>query len=129
MRKVSQETVNPIDKAGNKEKRKKDKEAEEEDEPQRPTRKQRRRKQKCILVRVVCWLLNVPATCYCTVFQGRICSDKFTCYHTKIEVADHTFHLKQSQSTDAGPTSPSADPITPGAVQVTTGAPISKSLI
>ena len=49
--------------------------------------------------------------------QGRICSDNFTCYHTEIEVADQTFYLTQSQYTDTGPTSPSADPITPGAWQ------------
>ena len=41
----------------------------------------------------------------------------FTCYHTEIEVADQTFYLTQSQYTDTGPTSPSADPITPGAWQ------------
>ena len=52
------------------------------------------------------WLLNVPAS----VSQGRICSDNFTCYHTEIEVADQTVYLTQSQYTDTGPTSPSADP-------------------
>ena len=52
-----------------------------------------------------------------SVSQGRICSDNFTCCHTEIEVADQTFHLTQSQHTDTGPTSPSADPITPGAWQ------------
>ena len=52
-----------------------------------------------------------------SVSQGRICSDKFTCCHTEIEVADQTFHLTQSQYTDTGPTSPSADPLTPGAWQ------------
>ena len=41
----------------------------------------------------------------------------FTCCHTEIQVADPTFHLTQSQCTDTGPTSPSADPITPGAWQ------------
>ena len=51
------------------------------------------------------------------VSQGRICSDNFSCCHTEIEVADPTFHLTQSQYTDTGPTSPSADPITPGAWQ------------
>ena len=51
------------------------------------------------------------------VSQGRFCSDKFTCCHTEIEVADPTFHLTQSQYTDTGPTSPSADHITPGALQ------------
>ena len=52
-----------------------------------------------------------------TVSQGRICSDNFTCYHTVVEAADQTFCLTQSQYTDTGPTSPSADPITPGAWQ------------
>ena len=62
----------------------------------------------------VCWLLNVPAT---SVSQGRICSDNFTYCHTEIEVADPTFYLTQSQYTDTGPTSPSADPIMPGTWQ------------
>ena len=61
------------------------------------------------------WLLNVQQ--HASVSQGRICSDNFTCCHTEIEVADQTFHLTQSQYTDTGPTSPSADPITPGAWQ------------
>ena len=52
-----------------------------------------------------------------SVSQGRICLDNFTCCHTEIEVADQTFYLTQSQYTDTGPTSPSADPITPGAWQ------------
>ena len=52
-----------------------------------------------------------------SVSQGRICSDNFTCCHTEIEVADQTFYLTQSQYTETGPTSPSADPITPGAWQ------------
>ena len=50
------------------------------------------------------WVLPV------SVSQGRICSDKFMCCHTEIEVADQTFHLTQSQYTDTGPTSPSTDP-------------------
>ena len=54
---------------------------------------------------------------HASVSQGRICSDNLTCCHTEIEVADQTFHLTQSQYTDTGPTSPSADPITPGAWQ------------
>ena len=52
-----------------------------------------------------------------SVSQGQICSDNFTCCHTEIEVADQTFYLTQSQYTDTGPTSPSADPIMPGAWQ------------
>ena len=51
------------------------------------------------------------------VSQGRICSDNFMCCHTEIEVADPTVYLTQSQYTDTGPTSASADPITPGAWQ------------
>ena len=74
---------------------------------------------------------NVPGTCrvllvgwllacltsqqQASVSQGRICSDNFTCCHTEIQAADPTFYLTQSQYTDTGPTSPSADPITPGA--------------
>ena len=54
---------------------------------------------------------------HASVSQGRICSDNCTCCHTETEVADQTFHLTQSQYTDTGPTSPSADPITPGAWQ------------
>ena len=49
--------------------------------------------------------------------QGRICTDNLTCCHTETNVADQTFHLTQSQYTDTGPTSPSADPISPGAWQ------------
>ena len=52
-----------------------------------------------------------------SVSQGRICEDNFACCHTEIDVADQTFYLTQSQYTDTGPTSPSADPITPGAWQ------------
>ena len=47
-----------------------------------------------------------------SVSHGRICSDNFTRCHTEIEVADPTFYLTQSQYTDTGTTSPSADPIT-----------------
>ena len=52
-----------------------------------------------------------------SVSQGWICIDNFTCCHTEIEVADQTFYLTQSQYTDTGLTSPSADPITSGAWQ------------
>ena len=51
------------------------------------------------------------------VSQGRIYSDNFTCCHTEMEVAEKTSHLTQSQHTDTGPTSPSADPMTPGTWQ------------
>ena len=54
---------------------------------------------------------------HASVSQGRICSDNFTCCHTEIEAADQAFYLTQSQYTNTGPTSPSADPISPGAWQ------------
>ena len=54
---------------------------------------------------------------HASVSQGRICSEKFACCHTETEVADQTFYHTQSQNTDTGPTSPSADPSTPGAWQ------------
>ena len=66
----------------------------------------------------VCWLLAcLTSQQQASVSQGRICSDNFACCHTEIEVADQTFYLTQSQYTDTGPTSPSADPIMPGAWQ------------
>ena len=56
-------------------------------------------------------------------------SDNFTCCHTDIEAADQTFYLTQSQYTDTGPTSPSADPITRQAYgRLANGVPILKSL-
>ena len=62
------------------------------------------------------WLVGcLTSQQHASVSQGRFCSDNFTCCHTEIEVADQTFHLTQSQYTDTGLTSPSADPITPGA--------------
>ena len=67
---------------------------------------------------LVCLLIGcLTSQQQASVSQGRICSDNLTCCHTEIEVADPTFYLTQSQYTDTGPTSPSADPITPGAWQ------------
>ena len=69
----------------------------------------------CVLV---CWFVGcLTSQQQASVSQGRISSDNFTCRHTEIEVADQTFYLTQSQYSDTGPTSPSADPITPGAWQ------------
>ena len=71
------------------------------------------------VITVVCCLLVRCLTSrqHVSVSQGRICEDSCTCCHTEIEAAHQTFHLTQSQYTDTGPTSPSADPITPGAKQ------------
>ena len=71
-----------------------------------------------VRVKLLCLLVGcLTSQQQASVSQGRICSDNFTCCHTEIEVADRTFYLTQSQYTDTGPTSPSADPITPGAWQ------------
>ena len=68
--------------------------------------------------RRVCLLVGcLTSQQHASVSQGRICTDNCTCCHTEIGVADQTFHFTQSQYTDTGPTSPSADPITPGAWQ------------
>ena len=64
----------------------------------------------------VCWLLNVPATCY-SVSQGRVCSYNFACCHAEIEVVYQTCYLTHSWYTDTGSTSPSADAITQGVWQ------------
>ena len=74
-------------------------------------KKERMKKRVCLLVGCL------TSQQHASVSQGRICSDNLTCCHTEIEAADQTFHLTQSQYTDTGPTSPSADPITPGAWQ------------
>ena len=73
---------------------------------------------KCVIdALVVLFVACLTSQQHASVSQGRICSDNCTCCHTETEVADPTFHLTQSQHTDTGPTSPSADPITPGAWQ------------
>ena len=54
---------------------------------------------------------------HASVSQGRVCSDKCARCKTEIELADENVYLTQSQYTDTGPTSPSADPMTPGAGQ------------
>ena len=88
----------------------------------KPTRRHCRhrtdRKRLTCLLGQVGWLVGcLTSQQHASVSQGRICSDNFTCCHTETEVADPTFYLTQSQYTDTGPTSPSADPITPGAWQ------------
>ena len=69
----------------------------------------------CLLV--ACLLACLKSQQHATISQGRICSDKFTCCHNEIEVADQAFYLTQSEYTDTGPTSPSTDPIIPGSWQ------------
>ena len=81
-------------------------------------KKKMKKKKKKKKKKFVCLLVGyLTPQQHASVSQGRICTDKCTCCHTEIEVADQTFHLTQSQYTDTGPTSPSADPIMPGAWQ------------
>ena len=69
-------------------------------------------------VQEVCLLVGcLTSQQQASVSQGRTCTDNSTCCHPEIEVADQTFYLTQSQYTDTGPTSPSADPIMPSAWQ------------
>ena len=66
----------------------------------------------------ICWLVGcLTSQHHASVSQRRICSDNCTCCHTEIEVAHQTCYPTQSQCTDTGPTSPSADSITLGAWQ------------
>ena len=66
---------------------------------------------------------------HANVSRGRICSDKFMCCHTEIEVVDQTFYPTWSQYIDTGPTSLSAYPITPGPGRVAIEVSIFKSLV
>ena len=97
----------------NKKKKENEKRKEKKKEKQKKKKKKEEEEEEDDLLFVVCLRFQQQAS----VSQGRICSDNFTCCHTQIEVADQTFHLTQSQYTDNGPTSPSADPKTPGAWQ------------
>ena len=88
-----------------------EKEEEEEEEEEKKNKQEKRGAAAAAGLFAGCLTSQQQAS----VSQGRICIDHFTCCHT--EVADPTFYLTQSQYTDTGPTSPSADPITPGAWQ------------
>ena len=79
------------------------------------TRTEKTTGRDCLLV---CFFVGcLTSQQHASVSQGPICSDKFTCCHTEIEVAGQTVYLTQSQYTDTRPTSPSTDPIMPGAWQ------------
>ena len=66
----------------------------------------------------ICWLVGcLTSQQHTTVSQRRICSDKFTCCHTEKELTYQIFYLTQSQYTDTGPSSPSADTNTRGVWQ------------
>ena len=61
---------------------------------------------------VVCWLLNAPATSYCISGTDLLRQWEVLPY---LDRNCRSNFLPQSQYTDTGPTSLSADPITPGA--------------
>ena len=82
-----------------------------------------------VMLLLLLFVSSLTSQRHASVSQGRICSDNFTCCHIEIEVADQTLYLTQAQYTDTGPTSPSADLITPGAWQSSTGVSIFKSLV
>ena len=80
------------------------------------TKEEERTSRKQLNSLFVGWLL-ASSQQHTSVFQGHIYSDNCTNCHTETEDADQTFYITQSQYTDTGPTSTSADPITPGAWQ------------
>ena len=71
--------------------------------------------QLCPGAEFLCWLLSAPETCWRIPVTDLL--ENCTCCHTRIEVADQTSYLTQSQYTDTAPTSPSTDPITSGTWQ------------
>ena len=83
-----------------------------------------------VLAPCVCFFVGCCLTSqqHASVSQGRICSDNWKCCHAEIDVTHQTFYLIQSQYTDTGPTSPSADPIMPVAWQGSHWSAILKSL-
>ena len=64
-----------------------------------------------------CWLVASRYSNMRVYLRDGSAQTIFTCCHIEIELADPKFYLTQSQYTDTGPTSPSADPITPGTWQ------------
>ena len=91
--------VNPRDIGGERKKKKKKKKKE------RNCRSSVVSTQRTFECNPVTLLLLLLVSCstsqqHASVSQGWICSNKFTCCHVEIEVADQTFHLTQSQYTD-----------------------------
>ena len=67
------------------------------------------------------WRCLLAAKRPCNVqnmYQGRNCSDHFTCWHTEIQVTQQTFYLTQSRCTDTRSASPSAVTRTSGSGSV-----------
>ena len=79
---------------------------------------------------VVCWLLAcLMSQQHASVFQGRVCSDHFTCCHTETEVADQTFYLTQSQYTDTSRPVPALVLYCQASGRMATGVTILKSMV
>ena len=79
----------------------------------------------CKNVSLADWLLDAhkthPGEKYILIF-GRFLEEGIFRFKLRKTVADQTFYLTQSQYTDTGRTSPSADPIMPGAWQGSHGS-------
>ena len=77
------------------------------------------------------WLVGYYLTSkqHARVAQGRICSNKCTCFHVETEAADQTLHFIRSQYLDIGLISPSTDPITPGPGRAAIREPVFPPLV
>ena len=69
-----------------------------------------------LIVVVISWLIWCPSSTH-SVSLGQIYSDKCTCSHTKMQVANQTWFLTPSQYTDTWMIIPGSDPVMPGAWQ------------
>ena len=76
-----------------------------------------------------CLLVCLTSQQHAGVCQRRSCSGNCTCYHTEIGVAYQTSYLIQSQYTDTGQISTSADPMMPGSWQSSHGCPNFNKLV
>ena len=87
------------------------------------------------LRKACCWDVKQPTNTtrtsqqHASVPQGWVRSDNCPCCHSWTEAAGQTRYLTQPQSTDTGPTSPSADSETAAPSRVATGAAISRSFL
>ena len=96
----------------------------------RRTDRQTTRQGQTSIPGLVYWLVScLTSQQHASVSLGLICSDKCTCCHADTEVADQTCYIAQSQYTDTGPNSPSADPIIQDAWQGSHWSTNHKSLV
>ena len=99
----------------------------EKQERKKETKREKERKKTIPSSLLLACLLALRPSNMLVCLKDGNSSDKFTCCHIEIEVADQTFYLTQSHYTDTGPTTPSSDPTTPGRAAI--GVPTFKSLV